>query len=325
MNQQENFYNSEPNEQNNKEIINDSSVSSNTEPIEEIQSNEVRQNQSSNDKEEIVSNQSKAVDESAKNETTNPELNVEKNRKHPAVVLYTSYIVGLLLLITIPRINFNNEWDKIGLQYQEAMKISDPSTRSQEMTRLLNQMLVVNQKYPNHSRLMLNTSYMYYNLGMLDSAIELSKRALQKGGGGTVNQIEPQAYDIILKATIQKANIQFANKDTTAALNTFKYSNSFINHPFLNKTIGAFYANYDSPDSAIQYLYRSYSKGSPDSELFYLVGLSYHKKNNIDSALIFLKESLVINPNNQLSKDLMNKIKPQESTTEKGATNAKNN
>lgn len=57
-----------------------------------------------------------------------------------------------------------------------------------------------------------------------------------------------------------------------------------------------------------------------DSEIFYNVGLTYYRRNNIDSAMYFLNQAVTMNPKDAQAAGLINQIKSQGSNE-----NAKNN
>ncbi len=242
------------------------------------------------------------------------------NRQHPAIIIFALLVIVFLGVIIAPKTDFKNEWDKVGIEYEESKKITDPTIRQQEFTRILKEMIEVRDKYPYHGRLYLNTAVMFHSLGILDSAFNNAYLALQKGGGGTVNQLDPFAIDVMIKSTIQKAQFFFNNKDTANAITTFKSTNAIIPHPFIKKTIGSFYANFGSSDSALKYLYEAYLMNNRDSEIFYYVGLTYFKKNNIDSAMYFLNQAVTMNPKDNQAAGLINQIKSQGNNE-----NAKNN
>ncbi len=249
------------------------------------------------------------------NEIVNSDNNLKKNdqanRQHPALIIYAILVVIFLGIIIAPKTDFKNTWDVVGAEFESTKKISDPNIRRNEYLRILKEMIKIRDTYPYHGRLYLNTAIMFNALGMPDSAFQNAYLAYKKGGGGTVNQIDPFAIDIMLKETIRKAQAFFDNKDTLQALQTFKYTNSLISHPFLNKTIGSFYANFGSSDSALQYLYKAYQANNRDSEIFYFVGLTYYKKHNLDSALYFLNQAIKMNPKDAQSANLINQIKSQ--------------
>lgn len=233
------------------------------------------------------------------------------NRQHPAVVIFALLVITFLGVIIAPKTDFKNEWDSVGIEFEESRKITDPAIRQQEFTRILKNMIEVRDKYPYHGRLYLNTAVMFHSLGILDSAFSNAYLALQKGGGGTVNQIDPFAIDVMIKSTIQKAQFFFSKNDTANALLTFKSTNSLIPHPFIKKTIGSFYANFGSSDSALKYLYEAFLMDNRDSEIFYNVGLTYYKRKNIDSAMYFLNQAVTMNPQDAQASGLINQIKSE--------------
>ena len=256
---------------------------------------------------------------SLSNDETKP-IKSASNRKHPAIIIFALLVIIFLGIIIAPKTDFKNEWDVVGIEYEESKKITDPTIRQQETARILKNMIEVRDKYPYHGRLYLNTAVMFHSLGMLDSAFSNAYLALQKGGGGTVNQLDPFAMDVMIKSTIQKAQFFFNNKDTANAILTFKSTNYLIAHPFIKKTIGSFYANFGSADSALKYLYQAYLMNNRDSEIFYNVGLTYYRRNNIDSAMYFLNQAVTMNPKDAQAAGLINQIKSQGSNE-----NAKNN
>ncbi|HRP01872.1 MAG TPA: hypothetical protein PLE30_04400 [Candidatus Kapabacteria bacterium] len=233
------------------------------------------------------------------------------SRRSPVLIIFAVIVISFLGIIIAPKSNFKNDWDIIGKQYEESKAISDPKLRQEAFMTSLKEMIAMRNKYPEHARLYLNTAVIFQALNMPDSAFKNAYTALKKGGDGTVNQINSFAIDIMLKSTIQKAQVFFMQKDTVDALNTFKYANSLIQHPFLGKTIGSFYANFGSADSALKYLYQSYKLNNRDSEVFYFVGLTYYKGNKIDSAIYFLNQAITMNPNEQQAKSLINLITSQ--------------
>jgi len=230
-------------------------------------------------------------------------------RRHPAVVIYASLLIIFVGIIITPKLDFNNPWNVIANKFEAAKKISDPNARNQVFVESLREMIELRDKFPYHGRLYLNTAYLFFSAGMMDSAIHNSSKALELGGGGTVNKIDQMAFDIFTKATIQKAGSYFSKGDTANSLLTFKKSLYMMpTNPAISRIIGNFYANFGSTDSAFRYLANAQKFAPNDADIYYSIGLSYFRLKKFDSAQIFLNYSLKINPNYQNSKELLNQI-----------------
>jgi tetratricopeptide (TPR) repeat protein len=230
--------------------------------------------------------------------------------KNSILYIYAGFIFFIFILVVIPDTKFDDTWSVATTEFQDAIKISDKVKQAEIFNNSINVLIQQIHKHPYHARLYSMLGYMYLIIGNWDSCISNQAIAIKKGSGGAVNQVEFKAMDMIINATVNKAQAFLRMKDSIGCMNVFKHSLSIIpENQQLLKITGGFYTDFAMPDSSLKYLYSAIKYNPNDPEVLYLLGYSYYLKNVPDSAIIYLSKAVAVNSNYEQAKNLLNIIK----------------
>ena len=229
--------------------------------------------------------------------------------KNKILYIYAGLIVFIFLLVIIPDTKFDDPWNKATNEFQEAMKYTDKAKQSEVFKKSIDAMISLTHIHPYHARLYNMLGFMYLATGNWDSCIANQAIAIKLGSGGLVNQVEFQAADMLINATISKAQGYIKNRDTTGCMNVFRQSLSIIpDNQQLLKITGGFFTEIIQPDSSLKYLQSSAKYNPNDPEVLYLIGYSYYLKNVTDSAKTYLSKAIALHSNYEQAVNLLNKI-----------------
>jgi tetratricopeptide (TPR) repeat protein len=235
-----------------------------------------------------------------------PALIKEKNT---ILYIYAGFIIFIFLLVVIPDTKFDDPWNKAVTEFQDAIKLTDKVKQTEIFKNSINVLNYQIHEHPYHARLYSMLGFMYLATGNWDSCIANQVKAIKIGSGGLVNQVEFKAADMIVNATVSKAQYFLNANDSIGCMNVFRHSLSLIpENQTLLKITGGFFTEFGQPDSALKYLYPSAKINPRDPELLYLLGYSYFMKNIPDSAKFYLSNAITINSNYEQAKNLLNKI-----------------
>jgi len=117
--------------------------------------------------------------------------------------------------------------------------------------------------HPYHARIHFFLSVYDLNTGQLDSAIEQAKEAIRLGSGGIVNEVDGDARNVLVAATIKKAQ------------------------PFIDK---------QNFKAAYQILHDSYPLATRQTNLLVALGNVCIQKNDFDCAIEYFDSAVKVDP-----------------------------
>lgn len=226
------------------------------------------------------------------------------------ILLFGLPLSGVLLLLSIwleiykPKIT--DEWYKGAILVDSADKVVDPGVKK---NLLDSGGLILKQQaklHPYHARVWFLYGYYFLRNDNWDSCIYAEKKAIELGAGGTVNQVEYKAAELLNYALDRKLS-GVHNLDSAIKVLEGAITPNFENNA-LFKLKGFTYFNYNQNDSCIVYLERFYSKVNNDFDAMRILAYCYYRKGMKEKALYYATEAKKIKPDNPDINSLINQL-----------------
>lgn len=214
-----------------------------------------------------------------------------------------AFIIFLFLWFKPYEVKLIDPWfDAIPL-IDSAKKVNDPILKEKILSQAGQLMGEQVRKHPYHARVHFLYGYYWFQRQNWDSVIFHQKEAIRLGAGGTVNQIEYEAQNMLNSALINKVMGLCTEGKYNQAFETVEKSRTAnMVNPDLMKFKGLIYSREGKADSALVYLLK-YNKTNPnDADNLSNIGIAYAQRNRRDSALIYIEKALQINPENANAK-----------------------
>jgi tetratricopeptide (TPR) repeat protein len=141
------------------------------------------------------------------------------NKKILVFVPFAIFVVLFLLAWTGREVDLKDPWYRAVGILEEGRKEKDPELSAKLIDssgRMLDDLL---EKYPFHARVHFFKGFYFITKKNWDSAIVELKITIDKGKGGTVNQVEFQASKMLVNATINRANEMMKQKKIQHGIN----------------------------------------------------------------------------------------------------------
>ena len=227
------------------------------------------------------------------------------NKKMLAFVPFAIFIALFLLAWTGRDVDLKDPWYRAVGILEEGRKEKDPELSAKLIDssgQMLDNLL---EKFPFHARVHFFKGYYFITKKNWDSAIVELKTTIDKGKGGTVNQVEFQASKMLANAAINRANEMMKEKKISSGINLMReilihYAPSSVN--LWNHT-AYFHQSIQQLDSAIVYYNKALSINpnfKPSKQnlvgIYKMYANYYINQNNLKIAKQYYEQAVRIMP-----------------------------
>ena len=152
-------------------------------------------------------------------------------------------------------------------------------------------------QHPYHARLRFFLSGYYLNTGQLDSAIAEAKEAVRLGSGGIVNSVDGDARNLLVSATLKKAQPLIDKRDFNAAYQVLHDSYTLApRDKTLLVTLGNTCVEKNDNDCAGQYFEEALKVDPQNAEIYMVLGKIAKSQGRIPKAIEYLEKAIALNP-----------------------------
>jgi len=196
-------------------------------------------------------------------------------------------------------VNLNDPWFEGAILINSARNVTDTNQRKvllDKAGKILGEQV---RKHPYHARVHYIYGVYWFNRQNWDSAIFQQKEAIRLGAGGTVNEVEYVAQEMLNAALSNKVSplINTGNlKEAASVLENAKTPEMF--NKVIDKYKGIIFSRQGNADSAL-FCYLRYKASDPnDADNLANIAISYSQKNMRDSARVYVNQALKLDPKN---------------------------
>jgi len=220
--------------------------------------------------------------------------------------------VFMIIWLNPFNVNVKDAWYEGAILLDSARKEIDTNQRRVllgEAGKILTQQV---QKHPYHARVHYLYGFYWYDRQNWDSSIFHEKEAIRLGAGGTVNQIEYNAQEILNTALGNKVTALLNSGQLKEAADAVEYAKTpEMFNPGIDKYRGIIYSRLGNADSAL-FCFLRYKQTNPnDANNLANIAISYNQKNMRDSALVYINQALKLDPTNANANFLNSQLKSQ--------------
>ena len=209
-------------------------------------------------------------------------------------------------------VNLKDPWYKGAVLLDSARKEIDPNRREVLLGQAGKILTEQVQKHPYHARVHYLYGFYWLDRQNWDSVIFQQKEAIRLGAGGTVNQVEYQAQEILNLALANKVPALIDAGKLTEASRVLEYAKTpEMLNPTIDKYRGIIYSRQGHADSALACLLRYKVANPNDANNLANIAISYNHKNMRDSALVYINQALKLDPTNANANFLNSQLKSQ--------------
>jgi tetratricopeptide (TPR) repeat protein len=152
-------------------------------------------------------------------------------------------------------------------------------------------------QHPYHARLHYFLSVYYLNIEQIDSAIAEAKEAVRLGSGGIVNAVDGAARNLLVDATLKKAQPLIDKRDFNAAYQVLHDSYTLApGHKTLLVTLGNTCLEKNDDDCAGQYFEEALKVDPQNAEIYMVLGKIAKSQGRIPKAIEYLEKAIALNP-----------------------------
>ena len=220
--------------------------------------------------------------------------------------------VFLIIWVNPFNVNLKDPWYKAAVLIDSARNVTDTNQRNVLLGKAGKILTKQVQKHPYHARVHYLYGFYWSALQNWDSAIFHQKEAIQLGAGGTVNQVEYKAQEMLNLALGNKvmALLDAGKLNEAAIVLEYAKTPKMIN-PAIDKYRGIIYSRQGNADSALACLLRYKIANPTDANNLANIAISYNHKNMRDSAMVYINEALKLDPTNANANFLNSQLKSQ--------------
>ncbi len=196
-------------------------------------------------------------------------------------------------------VNLKDPWYEGAELIDSARNVTDTNQRKvllSEAGKILAEQV---QKHPYHARVHYLYGFYWFDRQNWDSAIFQQKEAIRLGVGGTVNQVEFSAQEMLNAALGNKMTAVLNTGNLKEAADVLEYAKTpEMFNPGIDKYRGVIYSRQGNVDSAL-FCFLRYKVSQPnDANNLTNIAISYNQKNMRDSALAYINQALKLDPTN---------------------------
>jgi len=238
-----------------------------------------------------------------------PALHISYRRFLP---LCFTLFVFLIIWFNPFNVNLKDPWYKGAVLLDSARKEIDPNRREVLLGvagKILSEQV---QKHPYHARVHYLYGFYWFDRQNWDSVIFQQKEAIRLGAGGTVNQVEYKAQEMLNLALGNKVPALIDAGKLNEASGVLEYAKTpEMLNPSIDKYRGIIYSRQGNADSALACLLRYKIANPTDANNLANIAISYNHKNMRDSAIVYINEALKLDPTNANANFLNSQLKSQ--------------
>ena len=228
------------------------------------------------------------------------------------IPLCFSLIIFSILWFNPFNVNLKDPWYEGAVLIDSARKMIDPNRRKvllDEAGKILTEQV---EKHPYHARVHYLYGFYWFDRQNWDSSIFHEKEAIRLGAGGTVNQVEYKAQEMLNLALGNKVTALIDGGKLNEAAGVLEYAKTpNMHNPALDKYRGIIYSRLGNADSALSCLQRYKMANPNDANNLANIAISYNQKNMRDSALVYINQALKLDPANANANFLNSQLKSQ--------------
>jgi len=220
--------------------------------------------------------------------------------------------VFLIIWFNPFNVNFKDPWYEGAVLIDSARNVIDTNQRNILLGNAGKILTEQVQKHPYHARVHYLYGFYWSALQNWDSAIFHQKEAIRLGAGGTVNQIEYKAQEMLNLALGNKVQALLDAGKLNEASGVLEYAKTpEMLNPAIDKYRGIIYSREGNADSALSCLLRYKIANPNDANNLANIAISYNHKNMRDSALVYINQALKLDPTNANANFLNSQLKSQ--------------
>jgi len=221
-------------------------------------------------------------------------------------------LVFIIIWFNPFNVNFKDPWYKAAVLIDSARNVIDTNQRNVLLDNAGKILTEQVRKHPYHARVHYLYGFYWSALQNWDSAIFHQKEAIRLGAGGTVNQIEYKAQEMLNLALGNKVTPLLDAGKLNEAAGVLEYAKTpEILNPAIDKYRGIIYSRQGNADSALSCLLRYKIANPNDANNLANIAISYNHKNMRDSALVYINQALKLDPGNANANFLNSQLKGQ--------------
>ena len=211
------------------------------------------------------------------------------------------FVLCIFLIIWFKPFNVNlkDPWYAGAQLIDSSRKVLDTNQRKVLLAEAGKIMAEQVQKHPYHARVHYIYGFYWFDRQNWDSAIFQQKEAIRLGAGGTVNQVEYSAQEMLNLALGNKVTglINAGNLKEAASVLEYAKTPEMFN-PGIDKYKGVIFSRQGNPDSAL-FCFLRYKAANPnDANNLTNIAIAYNQKNMRDSARVYINQALKLDPTN---------------------------
>jgi len=209
-------------------------------------------------------------------------------------------------------VNIKDPWHEGALLIDSARNVTDTNQRNFLLGKAGKILTEQVQKHPYHARVHYQYGFYWYARQNWDSAIFHQKEAIRLGAGGTVNQVEYKAQEMLNLALGSKVTALLNSGNLKEAADAVEYAKTAeMFNPGIDKYRGIIYSREGNSDSALSCFLRYKAVVPNDANNLANIAISYNQKNMRDSALVYINQTLKLDPANANANFLNSQLKSQ--------------
>jgi tetratricopeptide (TPR) repeat protein len=240
---------------------------------------------------------------------TRPALHISYRHFLP---LGIALLVFMIIWLNPSNVNLKDPWYEGAVLIDSARNVTDINQRNVLLGKAGKILTEQVQKHPYHARVHYLYGFYWSAIQNWDSAIFHQKEAIRLGAGGTVNQVEYKAQEMLNLALGNKVTALIDAGKLNEAAGVLEYAKTpkMIN-PAIDKYRGIIYSRQGNADSALSCLLRYKMAYPNDANNLANIAISYNQKNMRDSALVYVNQALKLDPGNANANFLNSQLKSQ--------------
>ena len=220
--------------------------------------------------------------------------------------------VFLIIWFNPFNVNFKDPWYEGAVLIDSARNVTDTNQRNILLGKAGKILTKQVQKHPYHARVHYLYGFYWSAVQNWDSAIFHQKEAIRLGAGGTVNQVEYKAQEMLNLALGNKVTALLDAGKLNEAAGVLEYAKTpEMYNSSIDKYRGIIYSRQGNADSALSCLLRYKMANPNDANNLANIAISYNQKNMRDSTLVYINQALKLDPANANANFLNSQLKSQ--------------
>jgi len=235
--------------------------------------------------------------------------------KLPAVKIAQFVVPTLMLLIYLylwfgPAVTVTDPWSDDAELLDSATKMTDPAQRSAAFEKAGTDLKRLIAEHPYHARVHYYLSFYYLSTRQLDGAIASAKEAIRLGSGGMVNQVDGDARELLVEATLQKAQPLLASQNFNGAYQVLHDSYASADRDKrLLLALGNVCRSKNDNDCAIEYFEAALKVDPGNAEIYMALGDTAKSQGRVAKAIEYLEKAVALDPKSSNAQNALAALK----------------